>query len=117
MKLFENLIGKVKPHFEEGGKLEKFYYGFDALETFLFVPGHESHGTHIKDGIDLKRTMFTVVIAMIPALLFGMWNVGHQHFLAIGEFTAMARRTRHRSTTSCYPIPSRVASSCYWMRS
>ena len=90
MKLFENLIGKVKPHFEEGGKLEKFYYGFDALETFLFVPGHESHGTHIKDGIDLKRTMFTVVIAMIPALLFGMWNVGHQHFLAIGEFTAMA---------------------------
>jgi len=89
MKLFENLIGKVKPHFEEGGKLENYYYGFEALETFLFVPGHPSQGTHIKDGIDLKRTMFTVVVAMIPALLFGMWNVGHQHFVAMGEFAAM----------------------------
>ncbi|MDZ4698281.1 MAG: NADH:ubiquinone reductase (Na(+)-transporting) subunit B [Rhodothermales bacterium] len=88
MKLFENLLGKVKPHFAKGGKLEKYYYGFDALETFLFVPGHASDpgGTHIKDGIDLKRTMFTVVIAMVPCLLFGIWNVGHQHFLALGEF-------------------------------
>ena len=90
MKLLENLIGKVKPHFEEGGKLENYYYGFEALETFLFVPGEQSRGTHIKDGIDLKRTMFTVVLAMIPALLFGMWNVGHQHFLAMGEMTGMA---------------------------
>lgn len=89
MKLLENLIGKVKPHFEEGGKLHQYYYGFEALETFLFVPAQTSKGTHIKDGIDLKRTMFTVVIAMIPALLFGMWNVGHQHFLAMGELTAM----------------------------
>ncbi|MBX2820759.1 MAG: NADH:ubiquinone reductase (Na(+)-transporting) subunit B [Rhodothermaceae bacterium] len=91
MQVFQNLLSKIKPHFEEGGKLEKFYYGYDAIETFLFVPGHSTHKgeAHIKDGIDLKRTMFTVVIAMIPCLLFGMWNVGHQYYLAAGEFTAL----------------------------
>ena len=91
MKVFENLLGKIKPHFEEGGKLNKFYYAYDAIETFLFVPGHaaDAGGTHIKDGIDLKRTMFTVVVAMIPCLLFGIWNVGHQHYLAMGEYTGI----------------------------
>ncbi len=88
MKLFENILENIKPHFEEGGKLNKLYYAYDAFETFLFVPGHAADpgGTHIKDGIDLKRTMFTVVVAMIPCLLFGIWNVGHQHFIAMGEF-------------------------------
>ena len=81
MQLFQNLLSKVRPHFEEGGKLEKFYYGYDALETFLFVPGHSTHKgeTHIKDGIDLKRTMFVVVLAMGPCLAFGMWNVNGSH--------------------------------------
>ena len=91
MKFIEDQLHKVKPHFEEGGKLEKLYWGFEAFETFLFVSDRTANdGVHIKDGIDLKRTMFTVVIALIPSLLFGMWNVGHQHFLAIGEFTALA---------------------------
>ena len=91
MKFIEDQLHKIKPHFEEGGKLEKLYWGFEAFETFLFVSDRTANdGVHIKDGIDLKRTMFTVVIALIPSLLFGMWNVGHQHFLAIGEFTALA---------------------------
>lgn len=86
MKVIKNILGSVKPHFEKGGKLEKFYPVYDAFETFLFVPGHTTReGTHIRDGIDLKRTMITVVIAMVPALLFGMWNTGYQHFLALGE--------------------------------
>ncbi len=87
MKFLEDLINKVKPHFEEGGKLEKFYYVFEGFETFLFQPGTTTSGkgVHVKDAIDLKRMMITVVIAMIPALLFGMWNVGHQHYLATGE--------------------------------
>ena len=91
MKLFENILGSIKPHFEEGGKLNKLYYAYDAFETFLFVPGHATGKgeAHIKDGIDLKRTMFTVVVAMIPCLLFGIWNVGHQHFLAMGEFVGL----------------------------
>ena len=85
MKIFKNLLESVKPHFEEGGKLEKYYPVYDGFATFLFVPGHTAHsGAHIRDGIDLKRTMITVVIAMIPALLFGMWNVGYWHYDALG---------------------------------
>ncbi len=85
MKVFENLINKVKPNFEEGGKLHKYWPMFDALDTFLFTPGHATtKGSHIRDAIDLKRTMMTVIIALVPCLLFGMWNVGHQHFLATG---------------------------------
>lgn len=79
-------MDKHKPKFEEGGKLEKYYYAFEAAESFLFVPKETTSGdgTHIKDAVDLKRLMITVVIAMIPCLLFGIWNVGHQHFLATG---------------------------------
>ncbi len=86
MKLFKNILNSVKPHFTEGGKLEKLYPAYDAFETFLFVPDHTSQsGTHIHDAIDLKRTMFSVIIALIPCLLFGMWNIGCQHFIALGE--------------------------------
>ena len=60
MKFVKNIIESVKPHFEEGGKLSKFWVVFDSLETFAFTPGHVTHnGSHIRDGIDLKRTMFT----------------------------------------------------------
>ena len=92
MKLFKNILGSVKPHFEKGGKLEKMYPAYDAFETFLFVPDHTTQkGSHIRDAIDLKRTMITVLIALMPALFFGMWNVGQLHFTAIGqEFTLMS---------------------------
>ncbi len=85
MKIFKNILNSVKPHFEEGGKLEKYYPVYDGFATFLFVPGHTAHtGAHIRDGIDLKRTMITVVFALVPALLFGMWNVGYWHYDALG---------------------------------
>ena len=95
MKLFRNILNTVKPHFEKGGKLEKMYPAYDAFETFLFVPDHTTKsGSHIRDAIDLKRTMITVLIALIPALLFGMWNVGQLHFTAIGEsFTLISAFT------------------------
>jgi len=95
MKLFKNILESVKPHFMEGGKLEKMYPAYDAFETFLFVPDHTTHGgSHIRDAIDLKRTMITVVLALLPALFFGMWNVGQLHFSAIGEdFTLMTAFT------------------------
>ena len=84
MKFVKNIIESVKPHFEEGGKLSKFWVVFDSLETFAFTPGHTTHsGSHIRDGIDLKRTMFTVIVALIPALLFGMWNVGDQYYASL----------------------------------
>lgn len=80
-KLLRNLLDSVKPHFEKGGKLEKLYPAYDAFETFAFVPGHTTKsGAHIRDAMDLKRTMITVVLAMVPALLFGMYNVGYQHY-------------------------------------
>ncbi len=86
MKFLHKQLEKIKPNFEKGGKLYFLHSSFDAIETFLFVPGTTTHnGTHIRDGIDLKRTMFAVVIAMLPVMLFGMWNVGYQHFLAIGQ--------------------------------
>jgi Na+-transporting NADH:ubiquinone oxidoreductase subunit B len=95
MKLFKNILESVKPHFIKGGKLEKMYPAYDAFETFLFVPDHTTHaGSHIRDAIDLKRTMITVVLALMPALFFGMWNVGQLHFTAIGEeFTLMTAFT------------------------
>ena len=85
MKVLRNLVDKMKPPFAKGGKLEKLHWVFDGLETFLFTPGHATErGSHIRDGIDLKRTMSIVITAMLPCLLFGMWNVGHQHYNAIG---------------------------------
>jgi len=85
MKALRRHIDKIKPHFEKGGKFEKLHSTFEAFETLLFVPDTvTSSGTHIQDNIDMKRTMATVVLAMIPPLLFGIWNTGYQHFLATG---------------------------------
>lgn len=86
MKALRNYLDKIKPHFEEGGKLQAFRSVFDGFETFLYVPNATSRklGTHIHDAIDSKRIMSIVVIALIPALLFGMYNVGYQHFKAAG---------------------------------
>ncbi len=87
MLFLHHLIEKQRPAFEKGGKLERFYYLFEALETFTFTPPTTAglKGSQVRDAIDLKRMMMTVVIAMLPPLLFGMWNIGHQHFLAIGQ--------------------------------
>ena len=86
MNFIKKIIDRVKPTFSEGGKLAKLHSLFDAVETFLVVPNETTkNGVHIHDAIDSKRTMFTVIIALIPAMLFGMWNVGYQHFIAIGQ--------------------------------
>ena len=86
MKLFKNILKSVKPHFLSGGKLEKMYPAYDAFETFLFVPDHTTHsGSHIRDAVDLKRTMAFVVISLIPCIIFGMWNIGDQYFIDISD--------------------------------
>ncbi|MDL2277499.1 NADH:ubiquinone reductase (Na(+)-transporting) subunit B [Parabacteroides sp. OttesenSCG-928-G07] len=85
MKALRNYLDKIKPNFEEGGKLAMFRSVFDGFETFLYVPNTTSKsGVHIHDSVDSKRTMTVVIIALIPALLFGMYNTGYQHNLAIG---------------------------------
>lgn len=86
MKALRKQLDKIKPNFQKGGKFEKLHSTFDAFETFLFVPDKTTRtGSHIRDSIDLKRTMSAVIIAMIPALLFGIWNTGYQHYLSLGQ--------------------------------
>ena len=80
-----NYLNKIKPQFEEGGKLHSFKSLYDGFDTFLYVPNTTSKsGVNIHDAIDSKRIMSIVVIALIPALLFGMYNVGYQNYLAAG---------------------------------
>ncbi len=82
--MLRKYIDKIKPQFEEGGRFSKLHSTFDAFETFLYVPNTVTKsGSHIRDVIELKRTMSVVVIALLPALLFGMYNVGLQHFRAM----------------------------------
>ena len=86
MKALRQYLDRIKPNFEKGGKLHAFQSIFDGLETFLFVPNITSKvGTHIHDSIDSKRIMSMVVIAALPALLFGMYNVGYQNYLLAGK--------------------------------
>ncbi|MDO4671763.1 NADH:ubiquinone reductase (Na(+)-transporting) subunit B [Falsiporphyromonas endometrii] len=86
MKGLRKKLNEIKPNFEEGGKFSAFRSVFEGLETFLYVPNTTSKtGVHVHDAIDSKRTMTVVILALMPALLFGMYNVGYQHYLAIGE--------------------------------
>ena len=86
MKALRNLVDKLKPTFSEGGKLSALHSTFEGFETFLFVPNTTTQkGAHIRDCNDMKRTMIMVVLALVPALLFGMYNTGYQHFLSLGQ--------------------------------
>lgn len=79
-------VSKIKPNFVEGGRFAWLQSTFEAFESFLFVPDETTkQGCQIRDAIDLKRTMITVVIALMPALLFGIWNIGYQHYLVSDE--------------------------------
>jgi Na+-transporting NADH:ubiquinone oxidoreductase subunit B len=85
MKFLRKQLDRIKPHFHEGGRLSRFRSVFEGFETFMFVPDTvTTKGSHIRDYIDLKRSMFIVIIALLPALLFGCYNVGLQHFRAFG---------------------------------
>lgn len=90
MKFLHDLLEKQKPLFQKGGKFEKLYYLWEANETFLFSPASTTNnkGVQVRDAIDLKRMMMTVVIAMIPCLIWGIFNVGYQHHIAVGEATS-----------------------------
>jgi len=91
MKFIRNTFDKYKPLFEKGGKYEKMAPAFFGFDTFLFVPDHTTKkGSHIRDAVDLKRVMITVVLALLPVTVFGIWNIGNQHFTQFGEaFTFM----------------------------
>ncbi len=86
MNFLHTLMEKQRPLFEKGGKLEKYYPLYEAGETILFWTNERTKGgPHVRDGLDTKRFMMMVVVALIPATLFGMYNVGYQHFYALGQ--------------------------------
>lgn len=84
MKFLRNMMDRLEPPREK----KYLYTTWDAFNTFLFAPNHVTKkGSHIRDGMDIKRTMFHVVIALQLCVLFGAWNIGHQHYTAYGIFT------------------------------
>lgn len=91
MKFLRDTLDKAKHNFEKGGKYEKYYYIFEAFDTFAYAPNTTAgvKGAQVRDAVDMKRLMMTVIIAMVPCLLFGIYNVGHQHFLALGQQAAL----------------------------
>jgi len=92
MSSLRRFVDKIKPPFEKEGKLHIFLAGFEAIETFLFVPNKTTRGpVHVRDANDMKRALIIVIIAMVPALLFGMWNTGFHHFQALGEEAAFGQ--------------------------
>ncbi len=95
MKFLEHFFDKQKPLFTKGGKLEKFYPLYEAIDTFAFSPADVTKSdAHVRDGIDLKRTMITVVVALLPCIMMAMWNTGYQAnlVLAKGQFAATGWR-------------------------
>ncbi len=87
MSKLRNYLDKIKPNFEPGGKLHAFRSVYDGFETFLYTPrttSAPSGAVHVHDSIDSKRTMILVVLALLPCFLFGMYNTGYQHWLALG---------------------------------
>ena len=90
MNFLREKLDKLKPQFTKGGKFEKLQSVFEGFETFMFVPDKVTFkGSHIRDSIDMKRTMMVVIIALIPALLFGCYNTGLQHFRSTGMEPAL----------------------------
>jgi len=85
MKFLRNLLDQVEPHFEEG-PLKKLHPLYEALDTFLYTPGKVNEGpTHVRDGIDLKRMMTIVIVALIPCIFIAFWNTGYQANLAMSQ--------------------------------
>lgn len=85
MKFLKKFVDNIEPNFRKGGRFAFLESTFDAFATLLFVPGEATHsGVHVRDAIDLKRTMATVIVALMPALVFGMWNVGYLHYVSQG---------------------------------
>jgi Na+-transporting NADH:ubiquinone oxidoreductase subunit B len=88
MKFLRNQLDKLHPLFDKGGKLQRLYPLYEALDTFLYTPGHTTKGvTHVRDALDLKRMMSMVVVALIPCVFMACWNTGYQANYAIAKMT------------------------------
>ena len=84
--MLREILDNAKKNFAKGEKLERFAPAINAFDTFLFVPNHTTHkGSHVRDAVDLKRTMVTVILALVPALIYGIYNTGYQYLIQTGE--------------------------------
>ncbi len=93
MKSLRNFLDKQHKLFEKGGKLEKFYAAYEMVDTILYTPGEVTkESTHVRDSLDLKRMMITVVVALIPCIFFAMYNTGLQANLALSDLETTATR-------------------------
>lgn len=103
-KAFRSLFDNIKPNFTKGGKFEKFFPVFEAQETVFFQPDEitKAKGAHIRDANDMKRLMVTVIAALVPCILFGIWNTGHQHYFALMQVTEAVDVNGEMITT--YPL-------------
>jgi Na+-transporting NADH:ubiquinone oxidoreductase subunit B len=98
VKFLIRILEKQSGHFKKGGKLEKYYPLYEAIETFLFTPGKvTSMASHVRDALDLKRMMLVVVIALIPAVLMAFYNTGYQANLALSQLGKAAAEGWHGS--------------------
>ena len=96
MKPLRDLLDKQAEHFEEGGKLEKLYPFYEAGDTFLYTPGEVTRAdAHVRDGMDLKRMMITVVLSLQPCILMALYNTGLQASLAYQNIGAMGTGDWH----------------------
>jgi Na+-transporting NADH:ubiquinone oxidoreductase subunit B len=117
MKFLRDILDNVEPHFTKGGKFEKFYPLYEAGDTFLFSPGDVTKGnTHIRDGIDLKRTMVTVAMALFPVIVFAMYNTGYQANAAIQSsgIAAEGWRASIMSMIGLAQDPGNIASNLFY---
>jgi Na+-transporting NADH:ubiquinone oxidoreductase subunit B len=92
MKPLRRILERMKPAFSKGGKLEKLYPLYEGIDSFLFTPGEVTrNASHVRDGMDLKRMMITVVVALVPCIYMAMWNTGYQANLTLSENSALQK--------------------------
>ena len=86
MKFLRDFMDKQEKHFLKGGKLEKLYYPYEAIDVFMYTPGRVTkNASHIRDAMDLKRMMMIVVYALVPTVIMALYNTGFQANLALAQ--------------------------------
>ena len=116
MKAIRRLFDKMEPHFERGGRFEKYFPLYEVFDTFLFSPSSVTHSSaHVRDGIDLKRIMITVWLAVFPAMFYGMYNTGLQANIAMAEMGIVAKTDWHGVLISMFAgYDATSIWDCFW---
>ena len=104
MKALRKFLDKVEPHFQKRGKLERLYYLYEVIDVFFFSRKKTKSPPHVRDGMDLKRMMVTVMISLIPAVLMALYNTGFQANLALETWSGIAGGSWQRDFMSLLGI-------------